>query len=282
MAAAEIKMTGSANMGVKYTEGATQETTLHHEIQLDISGSVATDNGLTFTAELDIESDRGGSCPSTSVSGTVAPVVVTKPTGNCFRSPDPKFTMSGAFGSLQIGETTDRASDSVGFGALEVGFDGIGLDDVVEQGYDAGTSDVRYTNSFGDISIAASMSSDEADDSVSVGFGYKGPVTIAVGFADDGSNEVTSISLKGSAAGFGYTLAATDNKALGNGYGVGVTYSLGNGMGIQAGYADHDDDADASYGLGMTYALGGGATLGGAVGSIDGTTKADLGVNFSF
>lgn len=259
-AAAEVSVGGSANIGAKYAEGALQETTLHHEIDMNVVGTTTTNNGLTFSATIELDTDNN--------SGSLG-------------DPSGVVSMGGAFGTLSLG-AVDAASDSVGFGALEVGFDGIGLDDVVEGEYDTGVHDVHYSNTFGAFTFALSASELEADDTISAGFGYKGPVAIAVGYADDGARDVTSISLKGSAAGFGYTLAATDDSVDGSAYGLGVTYGLGNGMAVQAGFADSDASTDASFGVGMTYALGGGATLGGAIGSIDGANKADLGVNFSF
>ena len=260
MAAAEVKVTGDANMGVKYDESKAQEVTTHHEIDFGISGSTTTDNGLTFGASIDLDANNNGTT---------------------FESSDPETYVQGAFGRLTFGKV-GAASDNVGFGALEVGFDGIGLDNVVEGDYDTGNQDILYTTSMGAIAFAASMSSSSTDDSVSAGVKFSGPVSVSLGYADDGAKQVTSLSVSGSAAGLGYILAATDDSADGNAYGVGVTYGLGNGATMQIGYADSDASTDASLALGMTYGLGGGATLSGGVGSINGTNKADLGVGFKF
>ena len=169
------------------------------------------------------------------------------------------------------------------FGALEVGFDGLGLDDVAENGYGEATHhDALYTYSTGAFSFAVSASSDNTDDSIAVGFQYEGPVTVALGYNDDGANKVTSLGVTGSMGDIAYNVAFVDNEADGQGYGVGLTYSVNGALKIMGGIADNDVNTDTSYGIGMSYALGGGATLAGGIASIDGTTKADLGVNMSF
>ena len=79
----------------------------------------------------------------------------------------------------------------------------------------------------------------------------------------------------------GEQLTVADYDLTGTGYGVGGSYKVNDALALQVAYASNDWDADTSYGVGFTYDLGG-ATLGGAAGSINGVTKADLGVNFSF
>ena len=261
MAAAEVSLSGSANIGLKYSDAATQQTIVHHEIDMNVVGSSTTDNGLTFSATIELDTDNN--------SGELG-------------DPSGVVSMGGAFGTISVG-AVDAGDDNF-FGALEVGFDGIGLDDVAEGDFGGGTHDVSYTNTIGAISVAFSTSEDDGNNDLAFGVRYKGAVTIAVGYNDDTTNDVqvTSVGVTGSLSGIGYNVAFTDDSAVGNAYGLGITYGMGNGMSLRAGVANADADTDASFGLGMTYSLGGGATLAGALGSIDGANKADLGVNFSF
>lgn len=259
VAAADVSLSGSANVGLKYNEAGTQQSTLHHEIDFGINASGTADSGLTFGASVDIDTDNSS---------------------GAFTGSDGEVFISGAFGTLTVGKVD--AGDDQFFGAVEVGFDGIGLDDVAETGYGAGSHDVLYTYSVGDISVAASMSSSDTDDSMAFGVQYKGPVTVALGYNDTGSNVVTSVGVKGSMAGVSFNIAAVDSESAGNSYGLGLTYALNDAVSISAGFADSDSTADSSFGAGFTYAMGGGATLAGGFGSINDVTKADFGINFSF
>jgi len=258
-AAAEISVSGSANMGVKYDESATQEMTVHHEIDFGINASGETDGGLTFGASVDIDTDNSS---------------------GAFGGADGEVYIGGAFGTLTVGKV-DAADDQY-FGAIEVGFDGIGLDDEAEAGYGGGTHDALYTYSMGDFSVAISGNTDNGNDSVAAGIQYKGPVTIALGYNDDGTNSALSLGVTGSMGQFGYNLAYVDHDASGQAYGLGGSYKVSDALTIKGGVADNDGASDASYGVGFDYSLGGGATLAGGLGSIDGNVKADFGVNMSF
>ena len=259
VAAADVSLSGSANVGLKYNEAGAQQTTLHHEIDFGINASGTADSGLTFGASVDIDTDNS--------SGT-------------FTSSDGEVFISGAFGTLTVGKVD--AGDDQFFGALEVGFDGIGLDDVAEAGYGGGSHDVLYTYSVGDLSVAASMNSSDSNDNIALGVQYKGPITVALGYNDDGTDVAMSLGIKASMDGISVNVAAVDHETDGNAYGVGLTYAMNDAMSLSVGFADNDGDTDSSFGAGFSYKLGGGATLAAGVGSIDGTSKADFGVNFSF
>lgn len=264
-ASAELALSGSANMGIKYQENAAEEFFLHQEIDFNIVASGETDGGLTFGASVDLDTDLAG-----GNSGTVS---------------DGEVFISGAFGTLTVG-AVDAADDQY-FGALEVGFDGIGLDDVAENGYGGGSHNVLYTYSMGGLSFAvsfnaASSGATPSTDDFAIGVQYDADVvTVALGYNETGAGvDVTSLEVSGSAGDLGYTVVYTDNSGS-DAYGIGLTYNTG-GMTISGGIADNDADTDASYGIGVAYGLGGGATLAGAIGSIDGETRMDFGINMSF
>ena len=129
---AEISISGTAEMGLDYNsepdEGMSKHT-FAHEVGIDFSASGTTDGGLTFggSAGFDTNDDMVN-------LGTVH--------------------VSGSFGTLTIGDN-DPGSFTAG-GIADIGVNGIGVDDMVE-GLRGGTaSQLRYDNSFGQISIAIS------------------------------------------------------------------------------------------------------------------------------
>lgn len=250
-------MNGAANVGLKYDDSAVDnKITGYREIDVNVLASVETDAGLTFGMSFDLDPN---------------PAQVT----------DAEVSVSGAFGTVTIG-AVDPANDQF-FGAQEVGFDGIGVDDAAEGAYyGVSSADLLYSYSVGALSVAASINTASAADEYAIGVQYKGPVTVNFGYADNGTdNTVTTAGLKGSAGAVSYNVSVADYDLTGTGYGVGGSYKVNDALALQVAYASNDWDVDASYGVGFTYDLGG-ATLGGAAGSINGVTKADLGVNFSF
>ncbi len=132
-----VTVSGDAEMGVDYNsepgmtdDGMTKSKhTFVHEVGIDFSGSGTTDGGLTF----------GGSAGFDTGDSTVNEGTVH---------------VSGSFGTLTIGDN-DSADVTAG-GIADIGLNGIGVDDKVE-GLRGGTANqLRYDNSFGQISIAIS------------------------------------------------------------------------------------------------------------------------------
>ena len=131
-----VTVSGDAELGVDYNsepgmtdDGMTKSKhTFVHEVGIDFSGSGATDGGLTF----------GGSAGFNSGGDSIDEGTVH---------------VSGTFGTLTIG---DNDSADVTAGGIDIGLNGIGVDDKVE-GLRGGTANqLRYDNSFGQISIAIS------------------------------------------------------------------------------------------------------------------------------
>ena len=130
-------LSGDAELGVDYNsepgmtdDGMTKSKhTFVHEVGIDFSGSGTTDGGLTF----------GGSAGFNSGGDSIDEGTVH---------------VSGSFGTLTIGDN-DSADVTAG-GIADIGLNGIGVDDKVE-GLRGGTANqLRYDNSFGQISIAIS------------------------------------------------------------------------------------------------------------------------------
>ena len=128
-----ITVSGDAEMGVDYNsepgEGMSKHT-FAHEVGIDFTASGTTDGGLTF----------GGSAGFNSGGDSIDEGTVH---------------VSGSFGTLTIGDN-DSADVTAG-GIADIGLNGIGVDDMTVEGLRGGTANqLRYDNSFGQISIAIS------------------------------------------------------------------------------------------------------------------------------
>ncbi len=258
VASADIAITGGANMGLKYN-GTT--TTVHNEIDFNIVGTGETDGGVAFGASIDLDADSNN---STSTTNAVS---------------DPEVFISYNGLKLSVGDI-DSAADRGGLSDL--GYDGIGIDDVAEEpgvgttrGF--GGDDVRVDYSFGDISVAASTDSSASGDWAIGASASFDAFSVDLGAGDTGGTDFWHLTA-------GYSAGAISAKATygevgtADAYGLYVAYTTGD-VTVSAAYAD-DGSADA-YGIGVAYDLGG-ATVAGAVGEIGGTTVADLGISFSF
>jgi len=256
-AAAEMSVSGEANMGVKY-DGS--DATVHYEIDFGISGSGQTDSGLEFGASVDLDTDI-------SSSG--------------FGDADGEVFISGAFGTLTIGNV-DPGNDNLGIGIRDLGFDGIGVDDVAEGGYVNSTADVLYQFGTGPFAVALSGDVNGTTDSYSIGVQYKTDMfNVTLGYDDDGSEAASTIDVE--ATFDAITVGAMYTDYMDNNYyGVEMGYAMADGITISAVFADSDVATEAAYGVGFSYGLGGGATLAGGVGRVADETVADFGVSMEF
>lgn len=258
VASAEITLSGSANMGLKYN-GTT--TTVHNEIDFNIVGTGETDGGVAFGASIDLDAQSDNSVQTTDTTN------------------DPEVYISYNGLKLTVGNV-DSAADRGGLSDL--GYDGIGLDDVAEEpgagttrGF--GSDDVRVDYTFGDIKVAASVDSAVSGDWAIGASGSFDAISVDLGAGDTGGTSFWHLTA-------GYSAGAISAKATygevgsADAYGLYVAYTTGD-VTVSAAYAD-DGSADA-YGVGVSYDLGG-AKLAGAVGEVAGATVADLGISFSF
>ena len=129
---AEISISGDAELGVDYNSEAGEGMSKHsfvHEVGIDFSASGTTDGGLTFGGSAGFDTN------ATDLNlGTVH--------------------VSGSFGTLTIGDN-DPGSFIAG-GIADIGMNGIGVDDMAENLRKGTASQLRYDNSFGQVSIAIS------------------------------------------------------------------------------------------------------------------------------
>jgi outer membrane protein OmpU len=292
-----VAVNGSAGMGLQYDGGvgATKsKTTELSYVSLSFGGTVETDGGLTLSASTTMKIKNNGEHAN---DGTTVSV-------------------SGAFGTLSMGSVT--AADRQG-GLADIGFDGIGIDNVAEALDGPHTHDARFDYAAGGLSFAvsamvggkgsydvdptAAVQAATKGSSYAIGAKYSfGSSYVGVGMASDdlmagapaaADGDTTSIYAGTSMDAFSInamysTFNSEDaSKKDATAYGVNVAYTTGAAT-ISFGYSDNNTVGHkAAYGVGASYDLGGGAAIKGGVGKVaNGQNKtktvADLGVSFSF
>lgn len=292
MAAAEVKLSGDARMGVAY-DSEDWNFSSRARVKFTLSGT--TDSGLEFGASFKTSDLRGDSTqdPRNGSRGSVF--------------------LSGAFGKLTMGDVASAPEElfgdlsDVGYLGDDQGTAGAGLtNDIPYLTLDNETqSALLYTYSTGPISVAAAMSDGHgygtvaADESqaYSVAAAYTfGNYTVGLGYeqldgetaADDMSQtELAGIAKFGNTDVKAYYAIGGDENPVDDAVGVSVASAF-NAVTVK-GYVqkvNFTDDTDVTwYGLGADYDLGGGAILAAGVqdDDVDGSDPvANLGVKFSF
>ncbi len=287
VAYAEVSVSGSVDFGMKYDGSkTTSKATQHTDVVIGFSGSVETDGGLTLSAFTGIISSNEGNHVSDGTGVSVA----------------------GPFGTLSMGSVVE--ADRQG-GLADIGFEGIGIDDVAETYDGAAGHNVLYTYSASGLTASVSTlmggktATNTKGETYSVGLKYSfGSSYVGVGMqstdlvsgivtATDGDTtsiyagtSMDAFSVNAMYSSFDSEVANTANTSS---QGINVAYTTGAAT-ISFGYSDLDTNTageKAVYGAGVAYDLGGGAALKAGVGKIRNaatTTKtvADLGVSFKF
>jgi len=261
-AAAEMTWSGSANVGMKYSDSGT--TQLHNEIDLGMAATGETDGGIGWKVEMGLDTDNTDSSSSGKVD-------------------DGSVTLSGDFGSIRVGAVSSATTN---VGLADVGFDTIGIDDAAEKGRNAGdTHDVEWHYNMDEIALTASI--DTSDDDMAISAGWSsGSLAITVAHSAAGATggaTATAGSIGTSVGGFAVKMMAASHSTA-NFDSVGLQASMPvDGLGtVTFVTGSNDTDAKSSWGVGFSKALGGGATLAGAYGSANGNDKADLGIKLAF
>ena len=262
-AAAEISWSGSANMGMKYSDNGT--TQVHDEIDIGMAATGETDGGIGWKVEMGIDSDNTDA--SRAFNGDAGSV-----------------SISGDFGTIRVGNVS-TAGTAVGIG--DIGFDGSAIDTAAHLGRNAGatTHDVQWNYSMDDIAIHASTRTLNDDSAVAVSW-TSGSMSIAVSHASAGATggaTANALSVGTSVGGFAVKGVTTSHSTAANNS-VGLSASMPvDGLGtVTVITGSNDTDAQSSMGIGFAKALGGGATLKGYYGTVNGNDVADLGIGFSF
>lgn len=264
-----ISVSGTANAGVVYDSDATGGTvSTSNEINFLLTGAGQTDGGLNFGAFVDID--------ETGID-------------------DAEVFLSGRFGTITVGGV-DPATD--GFGIQDIGFSGLGVDDVAEQFKNATAgADVLYSYAASGVTIVASAEIG-SESSYGVAAEYAaGPLNLGIGYVDDTNDANSAFSVTA-----GYTFGSvavnglySDWSAGSQGYGLDVSLNTGAAT-LTAAWAqatgtaaDPDDGIGDAYGLGLSLPVSDGLTVSGGLGLIetdavtDGSrTVADFGVTMNF
>ena len=301
-ASAEIKMTGSAEMGISGGEtilGVDVETLFHQSVDIRFTMTGETDTGLSFGATIDLEDalDRAAAGADT--------------TDDRGQGPDYFVFIKGSFGTLTLGDT-DGALDWALTDAGNVANPGsIWDNETIHGGYLGAYGDAAYNNqvlrydySFGDFAVAVSAELDGAGvldtnwalgvkyaldlggTTVNLGLGYQqlessgawvfgnlGPITGPI----PGGNDVTiwgaSVDAKfagGFSAGVEFTSFDLDTAGDVDHLGVGVGWASGP-IALHANYGVYDFTGGDVSGFGITaaYDLGGGLKVLAGYGSTD-------------
>ncbi len=267
--AQSIDLSGTASGGLVYdSDAASGELSTFSEVDFLMTGAGRTDQGLDFGAFINL--DEAG-------------------------VDDAEVFLSGRFGTITVGGT-DPAPD--GFGIEDIGFSGLGVDDVAEQFKNATAgADVRYSYASGGITIVASA---EVGDEQSLGVAAEyasGPLNLGVGYVDDANDGNSAVSV---AAGYSFGPVAvnglfSDWSTGSQGYGLDVSVQAGQAT-VTAAWAqatgvaaDPDDGVGDAYGVGLALPLSDRLTVSGGLGLIetdavtDGSrTVADFGVTMNF
>jgi len=304
MAAAEIKLGGSARFGLAYDEGNVEETRVEQRFRVNIDGITESDAGVKFEVRFRLESNED---ENSAIAG---------------RGPGAaRFSVSTGGFRLDVGNTSDviDSGDVVDY----FGY-GVGLTSFIEQssngdldlvGFGAGDQDqttvkARYTA--GDFTVSASYSdrraqaadtlTDSAGDIITledaieeqqqyqIGASYNfGNYTVGAAFGNTdtptGDEDFWAASFNGEIGAVAFSVLATDSDGQDDvTFGASLNYALSSATDLRFAISDGGADAnETSFGVGFRHSLGGGVSLRGGVGQdSDENTVADLGVALSF
>ena len=266
-AMAEVSVSGSADMGLKYSDSGVNKTSVESDVDINMSASGETDGGIAWTASGGISNDTAASNSGVS-TGSVDTGVVS---------------ISGDFGTVSVGNVSSAIS---AVGIADVGYDGIGIDDVAEGSRAPSNSDVRWAYAMDGISLVVTSNTHTDGSGVSVGW-TSGAMSMVVAHNSDGTtggvtNNAASISTSVGGMSVAVMMADSSTSTVGSSQGMAVSMPMDGFGTVTFVIADSHSDTDASYGVGFAKALGGGATLAGGYGTADGVGKGDLGISFSF
>ena len=253
MAAAEVSVSGSAELGVSGKKG--EDAKLHKDIDVNFSMSGETDTGLSFGASIDLDEARDAD----------------------YYDSQGHVHVSGAFGTLTLGDTDggyDAALSEVAAGTSiaddhtsHPGYNGnSGLDGLDDLANNDGNI-LRYDYAFGGVTTSASAEINANDSSLStyglgvawsgdvggigmgVGLGFQsgtGPTTSIVAVNadgepllgnDDGSVKVDSVGRTQTTIPSGQSAAMVDSGIKASIVGMSASADMGNGFSVTANYS---------------------------------------------
>lgn len=308
-AAAEITLSGDAQFSMKYDNrlwddnanggagGETSGVNIQSRARFTVTMTGETDSGLSFGAKFRPGNGAYNESRDTFSSATTV-------------------WAEGAYGKLTVGDVDSAIEQAIG-DLPEVGASGLEFQNelfylATDAFEDHNNKGVVYQYKFGDVELLASF--EDAyyayggtkwgdGNSWSLGAKYSmNQYTFGIGYSSgenfgDGRVDSWGISAEGDFNGFVgkfvYVESSDDNDKLKQ-IGLGGTYTLANGVGLQGFYkTERWEDAGNvnTLGLGASYDLGGGAEVKGGIvyakdkdgsGSNFSRTIADVGLKFKF
>ena len=197
---------------------------------------------------------------------------------------DSSVYISGGFGKISVG-AVDRG-DMMAVGMADVGYDGIGVDDVAEGNF-RGKSKADFLYEFSAGGVSFGLSSEANGDTSALGIKYSlDPISVGIGYTNLGNGDnVLGLGIGASLGGVSTNIMYAKKKTGGSSAGMDASFAAADNMTVTIAAASNNDGMgmkESAYGLGLSFDLGGGATLGTGVGTVDGETKADLGLSLSF
>ena len=275
LAMADVTVSGDGRMGVVSNDN--EEIHFSSRVRVKFALSAELDNGLT--AGGDVRADQDGT------GGKAG-----------------KVFLSGAFGTLAMGDVDGAAKAAVGHPSA-VGYTEIGSDNEITylRGGGAEEPALLYTlprmgvvQAYASVGQGDDGSGQEVDfETFAIGatadlaFGDMGTAWLGGGFESTADEGHLVVGAGVSASGFsGKLVAGTLDDS--NQFGISAGYSAGQ-IGTTVYYTDDTEmEGDEALGVGLEWSLGGGAAIKTGVVSVigqdgaDDTRKADLGVTFAF
>jgi outer membrane protein OmpU len=287
VAAADVTFGGLGRFGIYYQEGAANETTIESRFRLIVTATAESDNGLTFGAQVRYQANEhaDGYSARTGAFNT------------------PRFWVSTGPFTVSVGNTLGAIENMPNMYTGSIGLTGLGYANVVYNfGADAYTSgstgrqgiDVIYSS--GNWGVHLTYSPDQTtqntgltdtNERIAGAVSYTmGNYTFAVGAqsSDVVGDTDFAVTIGGSWGNLDAALQYADNGANDDKYGVAFNYQVGSATFIR-GYVNQDNNPavdDTNAGIGFQHRLGGGTFIEGGVADLAGTTRADLGLRFSF
>ena len=284
-----VSVGADGNFGVKFNEANDgHEAQFHHEFDVKFSAALTSDDGFVFGGSIKIDQGNGAH--------------------------DARTFMTIDNHTVTVGDGLDAGDNFGPLGLADLGFDGIGVDDVGEALRGKTDTDVTYDGDYGIVDVRMSVGdaddSGAADEEFAFGLGIDlAPMTAGIGFDSRGVVSLGGTFTQGVVkAGFLFSTdddwhdgdTRTPDGAMNypgdqeaTAFGADATYSFSDTTKIILSAAQSEMDGapgtasteKRAFGIGFEHNLGGGATLAGGVGSIDdGTDSAvgDLGISMKF
>ena len=260
-----VTVGGDARLGLAHDSADAMDFNVERRFRVIFGASGTTDGALSFGAGVKVESNRNAAGQSNGVTNATVSV-------------------SSDFGKLTFGENdSDPADVLLGGGVADLGYDGIGVDDVAESGRGVGTNAaILYEQSVGGIKLAASFGPVNDDIEFALGMSFEtNGIRIGAGFdSNDGMTLGAGYALNDELTFNGYYAEEDTMDSMGGdlSYGLGAT-TLTVAFGTNS--MDHK-----SAGLGLSHDLGGGASLVAGFGQMDDAmgehSAAEVGLSFKF